>query len=578
MQLSSAKTLYRSVDGGKTWADQMESLKHLHASKFSDHLPQGTTLRGVTGIIKSEHVMLFLGEEGMHVLTKDHGKTYVPLWHPHKLSEFKLHPSQPNLLLASTLTPRCYTADADGLCYKNLLYSSDFGDSWKVLQEFVVQYEWTRSMKTHAQDYPQDAIFATLHNSEQMHENGHHQVFGKWDNRVDFVVSKDLFVTHELLVPRGNRFLFTERYLAVAAVAADESEEGGSSRLDKYGYRHSSNRRHYAVASSSTGAATNHIVSLVLSSDGGHRWHTAELEYPLMSQHSYTILDTSNDAIFLHVNHNGEGAKWGNVYLSNAIGTNFSLSLPHNRRDANGKCDFEKLTSMEGVYIANYYENTQQLEMYQHHKDEASMGQDISGRTDHGYEANHEFEEDGAGTAPPDPEIRTVMTFDRGASWEYLQPPSFDALGNKIECHSNDHPMDGSYQLSVSGDHQAKHCSLHLHGVTDVFGPFYSSPNAVGLMMATGNVGAELTFREGLVNTYFSRDGGHEWFEVAKGSHIYEFGDHGGIIVMANDEAEVNEVLYSFNEGLTWESLKFTSESLPVLLLLLLLPSLILAI
>lgn len=77
-------------------------------------------------------------------------------------------------------------------------------------------------------------------------------------------------------------------------------------------------------------------------------------------------------------------------------------------------------------------------------------------------------------------------------------------------------------------------------------------------------MGSELTFHEGLVNTYFSRDGGHEWFEVAKGSHIYEFGDHGGIIVMANDEAEVTEVQYSWNEGLTWESLHFTSECRPI--------------
>jgi hypothetical protein len=69
--------------------------------------------------------------------------------------------------------------------------------------------------------------------------------------------------------------------------------------------------------------------------------------------------------------------------------------------------------------------------------------------------------------------------------------------------------------------------SLHLHGVTDVFGPFYSTPTAVGLLMATGSVGSKLEFNNGLINTYFSRDGGHEWYEVAKGSHIYEFGDHG---------------------------------------------------
>jgi len=32
----------------------------------------------------------------------------------------------------------------------------------------------------------------------------------------------------------------------------------------------------------------------------------------------------------------------------------------------------------------------------------------------------------------------------------------------------------------------------------------------------------------------------------------------GGIILMANDEGEVSEVVYSWNEGLTWETLKFT--------------------
>ena len=29
-----------------------------------------------------------------------------------------------------------------------------------------------------------------------------------------------------------------------------------------------------------------------------------------------------------------------------------------------GKCDFERLQSMEGVYVANYYENTRELEMF----------------------------------------------------------------------------------------------------------------------------------------------------------------------------------------------------------------------
>ena len=54
--------------------------------------------------------------------------------------------------------------------------------------------------------------------------------------------------------------------------------------------------------------------------------------------------------------------------------------------------------------------------------------------------------------------------------------------------------------------------------------------------MAIGNVGEELErIKNDRINTYFSRDGGLTWAEVHKGSHIYEFGDHGGLIVMAKN-------------------------------------------
>lgn len=42
--------------------------------------------------------------------------------------------------------------------------------------------------------------------------------------------------------------------------------------------------------------------------------------------------------------------------------------------------------------------------------------------------------------------------------------------------------------------------------------------------------------------------------EVKKGSHIYEFGDHGGLIVMAKNLEATKEVVYSWNEGKTWHS------------------------
>ena len=67
------------------------------------------------------------------------------------------------------------------------------------------------------------------------------------------------------------------------------------------------------------------------------------------------------------------------------------------------------------------------------------------------------------------------------------------------------------------------------------FGPVYSNENALGIIIATGNVGKYLSVRDDEVNTFLSSDGGHTWKEIFKGSHIYEVSDHGGLLVMAKD-------------------------------------------
>jgi hypothetical protein len=59
--------------------------------------------------------------------------------------------------------------------------------------------------------------------------------------------------------------------------------------------------------------------------------------------------------------------------------------------------------------------------------------------------------------------------------------------------------------------------------------------NAIGIIIGCGNVGQYLSLKPDEVNTYLSRDGGLSWFEISKGSHIYEIGDHGGLIVMASN-------------------------------------------
>lgn len=49
----------------------------------------------------------------------------------------------------------------------------------------------------------------------------------------------------------------------------------------------------------------------------------------------------------------------GNIYISDSTGTRYSLSLKDNVKDpGDGQCDFEKVASLDGIYISNVYEGS----------------------------------------------------------------------------------------------------------------------------------------------------------------------------------------------------------------------------
>ena len=76
-------------------------------------------------------------------------------------------------------------------------------------------------------------------------------------------------------------------------------------------------------------------------------------------------------------------------------------------------------------------------------------------------------------------------------------------------------------------------------------------------MVGVGNVGAFLNkYEDG--NLYLSRDAGRSWKEIAKGPHLYEFGDRGGIIVIVNDGVATDRAKFSLDQGSTFAEVKLS--------------------
>ena len=132
-----------------------------------------------------------------------------------------------------------------------------------------------------------------------------------------------------------------------------------------------------------------------------------------------------------------------------------------------------------------------------------------------------------------------MISFNKGGIWEKLQAPEKDYKDDKIKCEDSS-------------------CSLHLHSASNTqFGPFYSHKNAVGIVIGTGNVGSHLSNRQSEINTYLSRDGGLNWMEIVKGSHIYELGDHGSLLLLVDDQNPTKNAVISWDEGLTQFNIQF---------------------
>lgn len=232
-------------------------------------------------------------------------------------------------------------------------------------------------------------------------------------------------------------------------------------------------------------------------------------------QQSFTVLGVQMGSIFLHLSTEDQmRGNFGSLLKSNSNGTSFVTLRDEVNRNKNGIVDFEKLQGLEGIILINTVENSKEVV----ERNEAKQ-------------------------------VRTQITYNDGSDWSYLPGPAKDSTGKKYNCNIRNKDK----------------CSLNLHGFSEVtdIRDTYSSGSAFGMLFAVGNVGDSLLpFKD--CSTFFSSDGGSTWQEVTKEPTHWEFGDHGGVLVVVSTIKATNKLKYSLDSGKTWKEFQFSEKEVHV--------------
>lgn len=147
----------------------------------------------------------------------------------------------------------------------------------------------------------------------------------RWSSKYSVLYSDNLFKTQpKVLMKKGNRFAMSTHFLFIAKVKSEKRQE----------------------------------VQLYVTRTGSKKYKLlpVKLPFPLLKQHSYTILDYTNRQVFIHVTHTIEGITYGNIYKSDSSGSIFSLAVANNVRNNYGYCDFTKVKGLKGIYLVNQYD------------------------------------------------------------------------------------------------------------------------------------------------------------------------------------------------------------------------------
>ncbi|GMH44817.1 hypothetical protein BSKO_12769 [Bryopsis sp. KO-2023] len=509
--------VWRSFDAGDTFTDMTPAL----IAALPDDAYEKTNEAGVADVFvnpKDPKDIIIQGAGRYHWVSNDYGKSVRAVETPGKTialsHRLNVHPTFSDWALTLVRRDECEDDELaySHMCAKDLFLTQDaWGEmKWTNLTEqsngriaAFIDYEWGVAATENDSDtaVPMKVIFATVYERPE-HLKG---PYAGWDKDVHFVRSDDFFQTGHIKVKEcGNQFeiLAGNVFLGVP----------NSCPVDLDGKK----RKLPENADALSG------VSLYVSQDIGASFQEACVP-TVMNQDGYSLVVThDDDGAFVIIDHKLGGKKGRrkrdtvtNVYASGEHAALYTLSLSDSYEDPYGYgLDFARVEGISGVYIANQ-EIWPGKEGLVIDKMESSF-------------------------------LSTKISYDGGASWQKIPAPT--SFNHKEECDK------------CNG---VKDCFLNLHMASSWHWDFLSNPalythsNAPGVMMASGivsPVGSGMHPNEGTC-TWLSTDGGVSWQDVGAGAQIYEYGDHGGILIMAKytSEGPTSEVRFSVDDGKCWE-------------------------
>eukprot|EP00012_Vannella_robusta_P008723 CAMPEP_0206193024 /NCGR_PEP_ID=MMETSP0166-20121206/6318_1 /ASSEMBLY_ACC=CAM_ASM_000260 /TAXON_ID=95228 /ORGANISM="Vannella robusta, Strain DIVA3 518/3/11/1/6" /LENGTH=616 /DNA_ID=CAMNT_0053609653 /DNA_START=729 /DNA_END=2579 /DNA_ORIENTATION=- len=228
----------------------------------------------------------------------------------------------------------------------------------------------------------------------------------------------------------------------------------------------------------------------------------------------YEVLESNQDVAFMAICNGGRYPTLASLFQANVNDGMFWVTRPTLRATCDPYnwhgVDFQKIHSLPGTFFSNGFSDSAF----------ASASNDIEDY------------------------IQSAISFNKGGTWEPLPGP-------QETCSVNDN------------------CYLHLFSGADRNTPpdvqhIYSSEDAVGLIVATGNEGQ---YRQPLEqsNTYFTRSGGYSWYPIAAGRNVISTAAHGSIMLMVPiNDTGTNFLNYSWNQGISWGTCAFADDKVTV--------------